>query len=99
MMEGITGKLIELELPEELEEISSTRIRENIDQNRDISNLIDPVVQEYISNNGLYLREPEYKPIIQARAIVYEEVPRPFPAYLLPPTPSMGADHSPPCLM
>ena len=82
MMEGITGDLIELELPEELEEISSTRIRENIDQNRDISNLIDPVVQEYIYNNGLYLREPEYKPIIQARAIVYEEVPRPFPALL-----------------
>lgn len=77
MMEGITGKLIELELPEELEEISSTRIRENIDQNRDISNLIDPVVQEYIYNNGLYLREPEYKPIIQARAIVYEEVEHP----------------------
>ncbi|MBQ7536013.1 MAG: cytidyltransferase-related domain protein [Stomatobaculum sp.] len=82
MMEGITGKLIELELPEDLEEISSTRIRENIDQNRDISNLIDPVVQEYIYNNGLYLREPEYKPIIQARAIVYEEVPHPYPALL-----------------
>ena len=82
LMKGITGKLIELELPPELEEISSTRIRENIDQNRDISNLIDPVVQEYIYNNGLYLREPEYKPIIQARAIVYEEVARPYPALL-----------------
>ena len=82
MMEGITGKLIELELPEELEEISSSRIRENIDQNRDISNLIDPVVQEYIYNYGLYLREPEYKPIIQARAIAFEEVLRPEPELL-----------------
>ena len=41
--------------------------------NRDISNLIDPSVQEYIYYNGLYLREPEYKPIIRARAIVFEE--------------------------
>ena len=82
MMDSITGKLVELELPPELEEISSTRIRENIDMNRDISNLIDPVVQEYIYNNGLYLREPEYKPIIQARAVGFEEIATPFPAIL-----------------
>ncbi len=77
MMEKITGKLLELELPKELEEISSTRIRENIDMNRDISNLIDPVVQEYIYNNSLYLREPEYKPIIEARAVTFEMKVRP----------------------
>ena len=45
--------------------------------NRDISNLIDPSVQEYIYYNGLYLREPEYKPYIRARAISYEEVETP----------------------
>lgn len=73
MMSLITGELIELELPEYLEDISSTKIRENIDLNRDISNLIDPVVQEYIYFNGLYLREPEYKPILRARAIGFEE--------------------------
>ena len=72
-MDLITGELIELELPEYLEDISSTRIRENIDLNRDISNLIDPVVQEYIYFNSLYLREPEYKPILRARAIGFEE--------------------------
>ena len=82
MMKRITGKLIELELPEELGEISSSRIRENIDQNRDISDMIDPVVQEYIYNNGLYLHEPEYKPIIQAGAILYEEVLQPDPVLL-----------------
>ena len=82
MIKRITGKLIELELPEALGEISSSRIRENIDQNRDISDMIDPVVQEYVYNNGLYLREPEYKPIIQAGAITYEEVPQPDPALL-----------------
>ena len=66
-----------MELPEHLEDISSTRIRENVDLNRDISNLIDPSVQEYIYYNGLYLREPEYKPYIRARAISYEEVETP----------------------
>lgn len=74
MMDTITGQVYELELPEHLEDISSTKIRENIDMNRDISNLIDPSVQEYIYYNGLYLREPEYKPIIRARAIAFEEV-------------------------
>lgn len=82
MMQGITGKLCELELPQHLEDISSTRIRENVDLNRDISNLIDPIVQEYIYNNGLYLREPEYKPIIRARAISFEEVEQPEDALL-----------------
>lgn len=82
MMECITGKLCELELPQHLEDISSTRIRENVDLNRDISNLIDPIVQEYIYNNGLYLREPEYKPIIRARAISFEEVEQPEDALL-----------------
>lgn len=82
MMETIKGELIELELPEYLEEISSTGIRENIDLNRDISNLIDPVVQEYIYYNGLYLREPEYKPILRAKAIAFEEVENPNPELL-----------------
>lgn len=77
MMDQISGKVVELELPEHLEDISSTRIRENVDLNRDISNLIDPSVQEYIYYNGLYLREPEYKPYIRARAISYEEVEMP----------------------
>ena len=43
--EQITGKVVQLELPQELEDISSTKIRENIDNHRDISSLIDPVVQ------------------------------------------------------
>ena len=57
----ITGKVVELELPTHLEDISSTRIRENIDLNRDISNLIDPVAQQFIYQRGLYLREPKFK--------------------------------------
>ncbi|MFR4783007.1 MAG: hypothetical protein ACLUAR_09075 [Pilosibacter sp.] len=58
--------------PQELEDISSTKIRENIDNHRDISSLIDPVVQEYIYHKGMYLREPEFKPILRAKAIAFE---------------------------
>lgn len=69
---NITGQVVQLELPRELEDISSTKIRENIDNHRDISSLIDPVVQEYIYHKGLYLREPEFKPIMRAKAITFE---------------------------
>ena len=69
---NITGQVVQLELPRELEDISSTKIRENIDNHRDISSLIDPVVQEYIYHKGLYLREPEFKPILRAKAVTFE---------------------------
>lgn len=68
----ISGKVIELTLPVHLEDISSTRIRENIDDNRDISNLIDPIAQNYIYNNSLYLREPQYKGIMQTKLLQFE---------------------------
>ena len=61
----ISGEVIELQLPTYLEDISSTRIRENIDLGRDISNLIDPTVQDFIYRNSLYLREPQYKQLIR----------------------------------
>ncbi len=65
----ILGSVIQLTLPMHLEDISSTRIRENIDLNRDISNLIDPVAQNYIYENSLYLREPQYKEVIQIKSL------------------------------
>lgn len=63
----ITGDVIELTLKKYYEDISSTRIRENIDLRRDISNLIDPVAQNFIYDNDLYTREPAYKHELQAR--------------------------------
>lgn len=68
----LTGDVINLHLEEHFEDISSTRIRENIDSGRDISNLIDPVAQNYIFENGLYMREPAYKHVIEARDIGIE---------------------------
>ncbi|NBI68124.1 cytidyltransferase-related domain protein [Pseudoflavonifractor sp. 60] len=61
---SITGDVIRLQLPPHLEDISSTRIRENVDLNRDISNFIDPVIQDFIYQNGLYLRDGQDKPML-----------------------------------
>ncbi len=65
----IQNTVVELKLPMHFEDISSTRIRENIDHNRDISNLIDTVAQNYIYENSLYLREPQYKRLLQTRSV------------------------------
>lgn len=73
----IQGKVIELQLPTHLEDISSTRIRENIDLGRDISNLIDPTVQDFIFRNSLYLREPQYKHLVRASQLDFETAVQP----------------------
>lgn len=78
----ITGKVLQLRLPTHLEDISSTRIRENVDMNRDISNLIDPVVEEFIYQNSLYLREPQYKPLMEGNPLRFRKVERPTPDLL-----------------
>lgn len=71
----IRGEILQLSLPVQLEDISSTRIRENIDCNRDISNLMDPIAQNYIYSRNLYLREPQYKPVIDAETLRFEAIP------------------------
>ncbi len=68
------GKRIELSLPEHLADISSTRIRESIDKNMDISALVDPIVQAYIYEYGLYLRSPMYKHLLQAQAYEFHHL-------------------------
>ena len=77
ILSHITGRVQELELKPRLLDISSMMIRNNIDLNRDISNLIDPMVQEYIYHNGLYLREPEYKAVAGGQVTVFEETGKP----------------------
>ena len=69
---AIAGRIIELSLPTHLEDISSTRIREAVDLNRDISNLVDPVAQEYIYHHNLYLREPQNKPVFQTAGLFFQ---------------------------
>ncbi len=67
-----TGHLIDLRLPKELEDISSSRIRENVDQNRDISHYLDPAIQDFIYQNGLYMRESQNKPMLTPSEISFE---------------------------
>ncbi|HKL11140.1 MAG TPA: cytidyltransferase [Clostridia bacterium] len=65
---GLKGEAVRLVLKPEYEDISSTLIRRNIDEKRDISNLIDPMAQKYIYEKGLYRREPQYKTIMRTKS-------------------------------
>lgn len=69
----IKGDVVELTLDSYFEEVSSTRIRENIDNNREISMLVDPVAQGYIYDNGLYLREPEFKELLRPETLYFKQ--------------------------
>ena len=67
----IRGKLRVLTLPAFYETVSSTRIREYVDRGLDISMLVDPVVQSFIYENGLYIREPESKSELSRQELQY----------------------------
>lgn len=73
----ITGRVEFLTLPPHLEEISSTQLREAVDQGRDISDLVDPVAEEYIRHQGLYLREPSDKPLLQTEELTFRHLTEP----------------------
>ena len=49
--------------------MSSTRIRSNVSDNKDIADLVEPVVQNYIYEKGLYTMEPIYKRAAQNRPV------------------------------
>ncbi|MDO4280755.1 MAG: cytidyltransferase-related domain protein [Peptococcaceae bacterium] len=78
----IFAKVDIVDLPREFRHISSTMLRENIDLNRDVSNLVDPMVQSYIYDSGLYLREPEDKPLVEGKVLSFEYVAQPSEALL-----------------
>ncbi len=75
----IRGKLLLLSLPPFYETVSSTRIRESIDRKLDISMLVDPVVQSFIYESGLYVRAPEHKNVLQQQALFYRRSCAPGP--------------------
>ncbi|MBF8983522.1 cytidyltransferase [Lutibacter sp. B2] len=68
-IEKINEKVTVLALSSPYEDISSTQIRNYIDENRDISSLVDPLVQKYIYENGFYRSEPQYKSITEEMSI------------------------------
>ena len=67
----IRGKLRLMTLPEFFDTVSSTRIREYVDKNLDISMLVDPVVQTFIYERGLYVHSPEMKNVLTPQALFY----------------------------
>ncbi len=66
-----------LTLPVQYENISSTRIRNYVDKDRDISELIDPMVQRYIYERGLYQREPQFKSTMTTKTLNIELIKKP----------------------
>ena len=82
-VDKIEGKAIRLSLPPQFEDISSSHIRDYVDENRDISMLVDPLAQRFIYENGFYQSEPQYKSIIQTKSIEIEVVEEISRAYLV----------------
>lgn len=71
-VKGLKRDVVRLVLPPQFEQISSTQIRNYIDQNRDISDLIDPLAQKYIYARGLYQREPQFKEMVTTKSLRVE---------------------------
>lgn len=71
---GLEKDVVRLVLPQQFEQISSTQIRNYIDENRDISDLIDPLAQKYIYARGLYQREPQFKEMVTTKSVYVEKV-------------------------
>ncbi|QXM06163.1 cytidyltransferase [Crassaminicella indica] len=65
----INGKVTVLSLPSQYNEIGSIQLRSYINDNRDISSIVDPLAQKYIYENGFYRREPQYKTLMQDMSI------------------------------
>ena len=77
LKEVIKGDLKVLSLPPFFETVSSSRIRRFIDRKLDISMLVDPVVQSFIYEYGLYVRSPELKNVMKPRDIRFDRYRRP----------------------
>jgi nicotinic acid mononucleotide adenylyltransferase/HD superfamily phosphodiesterase len=77
-LKAIEGNVVRLTLPPQYEDISSTQIRSSVDENRDITTLIDSLAQRYIYENGFYKSEPQYKSLLQSISVeidILEEFP------------------------
>ncbi len=68
-----------LKLDDDYTHISSTLIRTCIDQDKDISNMVDPLCEKYIYDKGLYKKEPLFKSNakeITRRVEIYKNPPK-----------------------
>ncbi len=67
-IDNIEGDVIKLALSKEVEQISSTQIRQYIDRKRDISDLTEEKTQQYIYDTSLYRHEPRFKDTMTIRS-------------------------------
>ncbi|MFZ5968479.1 MAG: cytidyltransferase [Bacillota bacterium] len=72
ILQNLHGEIIRLKLPSTYENVSSSLIRDYIDENRDVSSFIDPLAQKYIYELGLYQREPQFKTVAGSVSIDIE---------------------------
>ena len=91
----LQNEVLWLRLPAYYETMSSTRIRRNVSANKDIGDLVESVVQNYIYELGLYTMDPIYKRAARVRMIdtcrsdhlepdLARELALRFPASMLP---------------
>lgn len=74
LLSRLRGKVLSISLPAQMEDVSSTKIRDAIDKNLDISALVDPIVQAYIYEYGLYLRFPINKKVLAPQDLYFKMV-------------------------
>ena len=72
IMNELHHRSIRLALPRGFEKISSTLIRDYIDENRDISSMIAPLAQNYIYDKNIYQREPLFKDAMTTKSLTLE---------------------------
>ena len=65
----LQSEILWLKLPAYFENMSSTRIRRNVSDNKDIADLVESVVQNYIYELGLYTMAPIYKRAARTRPV------------------------------
>lgn len=65
----LQSEVLWLKLPAYFENMSSTRIRRNVSDNKDIADLVESVVQNYIHELGLYTMDPIYKRAARTRPV------------------------------
>jgi nicotinic acid mononucleotide adenylyltransferase len=83
-----------LSLPPQYELISSTQIRNYIDDNRDVSELVDPLAHRYIYEKGLYQREPQFKETMTTKSLHVEIVTEPSDTLLYELAELIGGDQA-----
>lgn len=72
--EKILGPVELVSLEHDLQFISSTLIRDSIDNNRDINHLVNPMVRDYIMEHKLYKRDDPFKTTVTSSQYTVEAV-------------------------